>query len=83
MAPIQMQPRDGTIDLSRTAVLIIDMQRDFLLPGGFGEKLGNDVSKLTRAIQPCRNVLEAARVRNMLVIHTREVRMRVDLSVTL
>ncbi|GAX22172.1 hypothetical protein FisN_19Lh232 [Fistulifera solaris] len=72
MAPIHMKPRDGTIDLERTAVVIIDMQRDFLLPGGFGEKLGNDVSKLTRAIQPCQKVLEAARARNMLVIHTRE-----------
>ncbi len=76
-----MKPRDGTIDLERTAIVIIDMQRDFLLPGGFGEKLGNDVSKLTRAIQPCQNVLETARARNMLVIHTREVRSRVVVAV--
>lgn len=70
---IQMEPVDGDIDLEQTAVIIIDMQRDFLLPGGFGEKLGNDVTKLARAIGPCRSVLEAARARNMLVIHTREV----------
>lgn len=61
------------IDIKKTAVILIDMQRDFLLPGGFGEKLGNDVSKLAKAIQPCRKVLEAARARGMLVIHTREV----------
>ena len=69
----KMEPRKGDIELEHTAVIIIDMQRDFLLPGGFGEKLGNDVSKLGRAIAPCQQVLAAARARNMLVIHTREV----------
>jgi nicotinamidase-related amidase len=48
------------------------MQRDFLEPGGFGEMLGNDVSKLARAIEPCKKVLTAARSAGMLVIHTRE-----------
>jgi nicotinamidase-related amidase len=47
-------------------------QRDFLEPGGFGEMLGNDISKLTRAIEPCKKVLAAARTAGMLVIHTRE-----------
>jgi nicotinamidase-related amidase len=70
---LSMEPVDGTIDLSQTAVIIIDMQKDFLLPGGFGEMLGNDVSKLARAIEPCKRVLEAARARDMLIIHTREV----------
>lgn len=41
-------------------------------PGGFGEMLGNDVSKLARAIEPCKGVLEAARKAGILVIHTRE-----------
>jgi nicotinamidase-related amidase len=49
-----------------------DMQRDFLEPGGFGAALGNDVSKLRRAIEPTRRVLAAARAGGMLVIHTRE-----------
>jgi nicotinamidase-related amidase len=48
------------------------LQRDFLEPGGFGELLGNDISKLTRAIEPCKKVLAAARSAGMLVIHTRE-----------
>jgi nicotinamidase-related amidase len=43
-----------------------------LEPGGFGEMLGNDISKLTRAIEPCKKVLAAARSAGMLVIHTRE-----------
>lgn len=41
-------------------------------PGGFGESLGNDVALLQRAVQPCKALLEAARRRNLLVIHTRE-----------
>lgn len=61
------------LNLSETAVVIIDMQRDFLEPNGFGELLGNDVSKLQRAVQPCKSVLEACRERGMLILHTREV----------
>jgi nicotinamidase-related amidase len=55
-----------------TALLIIDMQRDFVEPGGFGEMLGNDVSLLRGAIEPCRRVLDAARRAGLTVIHTRE-----------
>ena len=55
-----------------TALLMIDMQRDFLETGGFGELLGNDVSLLRSAICPCQNVLRAARAVNMMVVHTRE-----------
>jgi nicotinamidase-related amidase len=61
------------------ALLIIDMQRDFLEPGGFGAALGNDVSMLRRAIEPTRRVLAAARLARMTVIHTREGH-RPDLS---
>jgi biuret amidohydrolase len=54
------------------ALLIIDMQRDFLEPGGFGEMLGNDVSQLRRAIEPNRRLLEAWRAHGLTVMHTRE-----------
>ena len=65
-------PSAVDLDWSKTALLIIDMQRDFLEPGGFGETLGNDVSQLARAVGPCRAVLDAARANGLLVIHTRE-----------
>jgi nicotinamidase-related amidase len=54
------------------ALLIIDMQRDFLEPGGFGEMLGNDVSQLRRTIEPNQRLLGAWRAKGLQVIHTRE-----------
>ena len=62
-----------------TALLIIDLQRDFLEPGGFGELLGNDVSLLARVVEPVQAVLATARRAGMVVIHTREGH-RPDLS---
>ena len=64
---------------AKTALLIIDMQRDFLEPGGFGEMLGNDVSQLRRAIAPNKNLLDAWRAAGLQVLHTREGH-RPDLS---
>jgi biuret amidohydrolase len=72
MLTVAASPAALTIDLDRTALVIIDMQRDFLERGGFGESLGNDVSLLGAAVGPCRAVLNAARRAGLLVIHTRE-----------
>jgi biuret amidohydrolase len=69
---IEAEPAPLTIDLARAALVIIDMQRDFLEPGGFGAALGNDVTKLAAAVDPTRGVLAAFRKHNALVIHTRE-----------
>ena len=69
---IAAEPYDFEFDPKTTALLIIDMQRDFVMPGGFGEALGNDVTPLQATIAPTARVLEAARKRGMLVIHTRE-----------
>ncbi|GAA3553870.1 cysteine hydrolase [Microlunatus spumicola] len=63
----------------RVALVIIDMQRDFLLPGGFGETLGNDVAQLAGVVAPLQRVLAAARATGMTVVHTREGH-RPDLS---
>lgn len=72
MAAVQAEPYEFEFEPRGCALLIIDMQRDFVDPGGFGEALGNDVSLLRKAIAPTQRVLEAARKRGMLVIHTRE-----------
>jgi biuret amidohydrolase len=73
------EPAPLSVELERAAFVIIDMQRDFLEPGGFGAALGNDVTRLQAAVPPCRDVLAAARLIDMLVIHTREGH-RPDLS---
>ncbi|MEM8569561.1 MAG: cysteine hydrolase [Pseudomonadota bacterium] len=73
------EPAPIAFDPGRTAVIVIDMQRDFLEPGGFGETLGNDVSLLQAAVGPCQKVIGAARSAGMMVIHTREGH-RPDLS---
>lgn len=71
-AILAAEPATIEIAWARTALLIIDMQRDFLEPGGFGETLGNDVSRLQSAVGPCAMVLAAARRHGLAVIHTRE-----------
>ncbi len=79
MARVRAEPYTFDFDPATVALLIIDMQRDFVDPGGFGEALGNDVSLLRRAIGPTKKVLDAARHAGILVIHTREGH-RPDLS---
>ncbi|MEP7053155.1 MAG: isochorismatase family cysteine hydrolase [Pseudomonadota bacterium] len=76
---IDAEPEGIPVNPERTAVIVIDMQRDFLEPGGFGESLGNDVSLLGKAVGPIKALLECARKKKMLVIHTREGH-RPDLS---
>jgi nicotinamidase-related amidase len=73
------QPFDFGLDLDHTALVIIDMQRDFIEPGGFGASLGNDVSLLWPIVPTCKAVLAAWRAVGGLVVHTREAH-RADLS---
>jgi biuret amidohydrolase len=72
MPIVEAEPYPFEFEPVSSALLIIDMQRDFLEDGGFGASLGNDVGLLRRAIEPTRRVLAAAREAGMRVIHTRE-----------
>jgi nicotinamidase-related amidase len=70
--PVAAEPYSFELMPSQCALVIIDMQRDFLEPGGFGEMLGNDVAQLRRTIEPNRALLKAWRAAGLLTIHTRE-----------
>ena len=72
MTKIAATPFAFEFDIARTALVIIDMQRDFVEPGGFGASLGNDVTRLQAIIPTCRRVLDAWRALDGLVVHTRE-----------
>jgi nicotinamidase-related amidase len=69
---VQAEPAPFAMEPEATALVVIDMQRDFLLPGGFGESLGNDVSLLQKVVPPLAGLIAVAREVGMLVIHTRE-----------
>ncbi|MEV6519003.1 isochorismatase family cysteine hydrolase [Micromonospora chalcea] len=66
------RPGPYAFDIATTALLVIDMQRDFLEPGGFGESLGNDVGQLRCTIAPLTALLADARAIGLNIIHTRE-----------
>jgi len=72
IAIVDAEPYAFELWPSHAALVIIDMQRDFLEPGGFGEMLGNDVSQVRRAIEPNRMLLAAWRAAGLFIIHTRE-----------
>ncbi|MDP4074129.1 cysteine hydrolase family protein [Acidovorax sp. A1169] len=79
LTTIHANPFAFRFALAHTALVIIDMQRDFIEPGGFGETLGNDVSLLEAIVPACQAVLHAWRSAGGLVVHTRESH-RPDLS---
>jgi nicotinamidase-related amidase len=76
---ITATPFPFEFDIAHSALVIIDMQRDFIEPGGFGETLGNDVSLLAAIVPACARVLAAWRAAGGLVVHTREAH-KPDLS---
>ena len=79
MAVIHAQPFDFVLDPAKTALIVIDMQRDFIEPGGFGESLGNDVSRLAAIVPTVGRLIAGFRAAGVPVIHTMECH-RPDLS---
>lgn len=73
MISISAQPYDYELpEPDKLALVIIDMQRDFLEPGGFGDALGNDVARLQAIVPTLKSLLEAFRTLNLTIIHTLE-----------
>jgi nicotinamidase-related amidase len=79
MPTVAARPYEYSFDPAQTALVVIDMQRDFLEPGGFGAALGNDVSRLAPVVPVVGCLLEVFRAHGMLVVHTKECH-RPDLS---
>src|SRR5438132_14022104 len=72
MPAIKALPYDYTFDKKRVALILIDMQRDFVEPGGFGAALGNNVGLLTPIIPTLSRLLKGFRELGLTVIHTKE-----------
>ncbi|MCX5516694.1 cysteine hydrolase [Kaistia algarum] len=72
MITVEAKPFAYAFPPDRTALIVIDMQRDFVEPGGFGETLGNDVGLLRAIIPTVADLLALFRDKGWMVIHTRE-----------
>jgi len=77
--PVSARPYDFTLDPAQAALVVIDMQRDFIEPGGFGDVLGNDVSRLTAIVPTVAALIGLFRTHRLPIVHTREAH-RPDLS---
>jgi nicotinamidase-related amidase len=69
---IPAKPYPYRLDPGRTALVVIDMQRDFVEPGGFGAALGNDVGRLMAIVPAVQILLALFRAKSWPVVHTRE-----------
>ncbi|MCW5234404.1 cysteine hydrolase family protein [Verminephrobacter eiseniae] len=72
MITVDAVPYPYQFDRRHTALMVIDMQRDFIEAGGFGSMLGNDVRPLARIVPTVAQLLTLARAQRMWVVHTRE-----------
>jgi nicotinamidase-related amidase len=79
MPIVKANPYDYEFSAPATALIVIDMQRDFIEPGGFGETLGNDVKRLAAIVPTVKKLLDTCRKAGMTIVHTREAH-RPDLS---
>lgn len=72
MKQIKAEPFDFPLDRDHLALIVIDMQRDFVEPGGFGESLGNNVALLQAIVPTTARLLKGFRKAGLTIIHTRE-----------
>ncbi len=72
MITVAAEPFAYSFSPDRVALIVIDMQRDFIEAGGFGESLGNDVRRLQKAVKPTKLLIDLFRRNRWPVIHTRE-----------
>jgi biuret amidohydrolase len=72
MIEVSAQPFAFRFDPARTALVVIDMQRDFLEPGGFGETLGNDLTPVVEIIPTVAALIQTFRDKGWTILHTRE-----------
>lgn len=72
MPTIAAKPFDYEFDIDHIALICIDMQRDFCLPGGFAASLGNDIQNLAPCIPVIAKLQSAFRKAGLPVIHTKE-----------
>ena len=72
MYEIPAAPFPLEFDPAVAALVVIDMQRDFLEPGGFGETLGNDLTPVREIVPTVAALIGLFRKRGWLVAHTRE-----------
>ena len=79
MAEIKAEPFAFPLRRDKLALIVIDMQRDFAAPGGFGESRGNDVSRITRSVPDVKRLMAGFREAGLPVVHTMECH-RPDLS---
>jgi nicotinamidase-related amidase len=79
MAAIDALPFPFAFRPGTMALVVIDMQRDFAEPGGFGASLGNDVSRVVAIVPTVKRLIEGFRAAGLPVIHTMECH-RPDLS---
>jgi nicotinamidase-related amidase len=79
MIEVPARPYPYPLDPAHTALVVIDMQRDFIERGGFGDSLGNDVARLEAIVPTTARLISLFRARNWPIVHTREAH-KPDLS---
>lgn len=79
MIPVPARPYPYPLDPAHTALVVIDMQRDFIEKGGFGDSLGNDVARLEAIVPTTARLLSLFRRKGWAIVHTREAHLP-DLS---